>query len=89
MNQLSSFVRTHQENQSAEVTCLILGFSEYPELQVPHCAGESGHDCDHQDQSRNPYPLCHTSSAPHPLLICVSLQWLHHGLLEYHRLGGL
>ncbi|XP_046499043.1 olfactory receptor 5D13-like [Equus quagga] len=35
LNQLSYFVHRNQENQSAEVTFILLGFSEYPGLQVP------------------------------------------------------
>ena len=35
LNQLLYFVHRNQENQSAEVTFILLGFSEYPELQIP------------------------------------------------------
>nr|XP_031546942.1 olfactory receptor 5D13-like [Vicugna pacos] len=35
LNQLSYFIHRNQENQSAEVTFILLGFSEYPELQLP------------------------------------------------------
>ncbi|XP_006179085.1 olfactory receptor 5D13 [Camelus ferus] len=35
LNQLSYFVHRNQENQSAEVTFILSGFSEYPELQLP------------------------------------------------------
>ncbi|XP_025783985.1 olfactory receptor 5D13-like [Puma concolor] len=35
LHQLSCFVHRNQENQSAEVTFILLGFSEYPELQMP------------------------------------------------------
>ena len=35
LNQRLYFVHRNQENQSAEVTFILLGFSEYPELQIP------------------------------------------------------
>ncbi|XP_023612296.1 olfactory receptor 5D13-like [Myotis lucifugus] len=35
LSQLSCSVHRNQENQSADVTFILLGFSEYPELQVP------------------------------------------------------
>ena len=35
LNQLLYFVHRNQENQSAKVTFILLGFSEYPELQIP------------------------------------------------------
>ncbi|KAM9768968.1 olfactory receptor 5D13-like [Dama dama] len=35
LNQLLHFVHGNQENQSAEVTFILLGFSEYPKLQTP------------------------------------------------------
>ncbi|KAK1335753.1 hypothetical protein QTO34_003548 [Cnephaeus nilssonii] len=35
LSQLSCFVHRNQENQSADLTFILLGFSEYPELQVP------------------------------------------------------
>ncbi|XP_061019999.1 olfactory receptor 5D13-like [Dama dama] len=35
LNQLLHFVHRNQENQSAEVTFILLGFSEYPKLQIP------------------------------------------------------
>ena len=35
LNQRLYFVHRNQENQSAEVTFILLGFSEYPEFQIP------------------------------------------------------
>ena len=35
LNQLLYFAHRNQENQIAEVTFILLGFSEYPELQIP------------------------------------------------------
>ncbi|XP_041578347.1 olfactory receptor 5D13-like [Vulpes lagopus] len=35
LNQVSCIVHRNQENQSAEATFILLGFSEYPELQMP------------------------------------------------------
>ena len=35
LNQLLYFAHRNQENQSAEVTFILLGFSECPKLQIP------------------------------------------------------
>ena len=67
LNQLLYFVHRNQENQSAKVTFILLGFSEYPELQTPpcpvilnhllcHCAGEPGLDPNYQDKSQTRHP---------------------------------
>ena len=67
LNQLLHSVHRNQENQIAEVTFILLGFSEYPELQIPlvllfltiysvTVLGNLAHDPNYQDKSQTPHP---------------------------------